>query len=144
MQLAQYTAMLASKGRRMEPHVVNMIKDAKGNIVKKYEPKVLNEAKFSSAYWNVILKGMATKVSSFDGFKYDFARKTGTSTQQVGRQKIDNGVFIAFAPRDKPKLAVAVVIPEGGFGAQSAAPVARRIFDAYDAVYGLGEASKRN
>lgn len=137
MQLAQYTTMLASKGRRMEPHIVNMIKDSSGKIVKKFEPKVLSEVKFSNAYWNVIHKGMNTKVSSFEGFKYDFARKTGTSTQQAGREKVDNGVFIAFAPRDNPKLAVAVMIPEGGFGSTSAAPIARKIFDAYDAVYGL-------
>jgi len=44
---------------------------------------------------------------------------------------------MAFAPFDKPKLAVAVVIPEGGFGSWGAAPVARKIFDAYDAKYGL-------
>ncbi|MOA50718.1 Penicillin binding protein transpeptidase domain protein [compost metagenome] len=55
----------------------------------------------------------------------------------------DNGVFIAFAPRENPKLAVAVVIPEGGFGAYSAAPVARKIFDAYDQEYGLDGVPKK-
>ncbi len=75
--------------------------------------------------------------SAFGGFPYDFARKTGTSQQAYKNKLLDNGVFIAFAPREKPKLAVAVVIPEGGFGAHSAAPVARKIFDAYDREYGL-------
>ncbi|MNI30362.1 Penicillin binding protein transpeptidase domain protein [compost metagenome] len=55
----------------------------------------------------------------------------------------DNGVFIAFAPRENPKLAVAVVIPEGGFGGYSAAPVARKIFDAYDQEYGLDGVPKK-
>ncbi|GIP24015.1 penicillin-binding protein 2 [Paenibacillus sp. J22TS3] len=137
MQLAQYTAMLASKGRRMEPHIVDTIRDSSGKVIKKFEPKLLGKAEFSEAHWNVIHKGMATKVSSFEGFKYDFARKTGTSTQWAGKENVDNGVFIAFAPRNKPKLAIAVMIPEAGFGAQSAAPVARKIFDAYDSVYGL-------
>jgi len=50
---------------------------------------------------------------------------------------VENGVFIAFAPRENPKLVVAVVVPEGGYGSQSAAPIARKIFDAYDAVFGL-------
>lgn len=50
---------------------------------------------------------------------------------------LDNAVFIAYAPQDKPKLAVAVVVPEGGFGAYGAAPIGRAIFDAYDEVYGL-------
>ncbi|RUT29083.1 penicillin-binding protein 2 [Paenibacillus zeisoli] len=143
MQLAQYTAMLASRGKRMEPHLVNMIKDAKGKIVKKFEPKVLNEEKFKNSYWDEIIKGMATEVDAFDNFPYDFARKTGTSTQSVGGKNVDNGVFIAFAPRKNPKLAVAVVIPEGGFGAHSAAPVARKIFDAYDMEYGLDGIPKK-
>lgn len=143
LQLAQYTTMLATRGKRMEPHLVNMIKDSKGNIVKKFEPKVLNEVKFKNSYWNEILKGMATDVSAFDNFPYDFARKTGTSTQHVGRKDVDNGVFIAFAPRNNPKLAVAVVIPEGGFGSQSAAPIARKMFDAYDMEYGLDGIPKK-
>lgn len=137
MQLAQYTTMLANKGKRMEPHLVKEIRDADGNVVKKFEPKVLNEVQFADAHWNEVHKGMVTKVSSFDGFPYDFARKTGTSEQGTGPNKKENGVFIAFAPRDKPKLAVAVIVPEGGFGSVSASPIARKIFDAYDEVYGL-------
>ncbi|QKS56965.1 penicillin-binding protein 2 [Paenibacillus barcinonensis] len=137
MQLAQYTTMLANKGKRMEPHLVKEIRDAKGNVVKKFKPKVLNEVQFTDAHWNEVHKGMVTKVSSFDGFPYEFARKTGTSEQGAGPNKKENGVFIAFAPRDNPKLAVAVVVPEGGFGSVSASPIARKIFDAYDEVYGL-------
>jgi len=79
------------------------------------------------------------KVQGFEGFPYDFVRKTGTSQQSVGGKMIENGVFIAYAPAVKPKLAVAVVIPEGGYGNYSAAPIARAIFDAYDEVYGLVE-----
>lgn len=137
MQLAQYTTMLANKGKRMEPHLVKEIRDADGNVVKEIKPKVLNEVDFADAYWNEVHKGMVTKVSSFDGFPYDYARKTGTSEQGTGPNKKENGVFIAFAPRDNPKLAVAVVVPEGGFGSVSASPIARKIFDAYDEVYGL-------
>ena len=142
LQLAQYTTMLANKGKRMEPHLVKEIRDADGNVVKKIQPKVLNEVEFADAYWNEVHRGMVTKVSSFDGFAYDFARKTGTSEQGTGPNKKENGVFIAFAPRDNPKLAVAVVVPEGGFGSVSAAPVARKIFDAYDEVYGLNGVPK--
>ncbi|MFS0860325.1 MULTISPECIES: peptidoglycan D,D-transpeptidase FtsI family protein [Paenibacillus] len=137
LQLAQYTTMLANKGKRMEPHLVKEIRDAEGNVVKKIKPKVLNEVDFADAYWNEVHKGMVTKVSSFEGFPYDYARKTGTSEQGTGPNKKENGVFIAFAPRDNPKLAIAVVVPEGGFGSVSASPIARKIFDAYDEVYGL-------
>lgn len=137
LQLAQYTAMLANEGKRMKPQLVSKITDEKGNIVKTFKPEVLNTADFPKAYWNEIRRGMKSDVSSFGDFPYAFARKTGTSTQQVGRQLVDNGVFIAYAPRDNPVLAVAVMIPEGGFGSQSAAPIARKMFDAYDKVYGL-------
>jgi len=137
LQLAQYTTMLANKGKRMEPHLVKEIRDADGNVVKKIKPKVLNEVDFADAYWNEVHKGMVTRVSSFEGFPYDYARKTGTSEQGTGPNKKENGVFIAFAPRDNPKLAIAVVVPEGGFGSVSASPIARKIFDAYDQVYGL-------
>ncbi|MCJ8013966.1 penicillin-binding protein 2 [Paenibacillus sp. KQZ6P-2] len=139
LQLAQYTATLANEGERIKPQIVSKITDASGKVVKQSKREVLSTVKFDSSYWKLIRKGMNTSVSeAFAGFPYDFARKTGTSQQDSGRDGlIDNGVFIAYAPRNNPKLAVAVVIPEGGFGAYSAAPVARKIFDAYDQVYGL-------
>ncbi|WP_454193752.1 peptidoglycan D,D-transpeptidase FtsI family protein [Paenibacillus sp. Marseille-Q7038] len=150
MQLAQYVGMLANKGKRMEPHLVSEIRDSEGNVIRKIKPKVLNEAKFNDAHWDLIRSAMATNVgTSFDGFPYDFARKTGTSQQRIypgnGRAAVtvDNGVFIAFAPRENPKLAVAVMIPEGGFGSVSAAPIARKIFDAYDEYYGLDGIPKK-
>ena len=127
----------------MEPHIVNKITDAEGNIVKQFEPTVLNEVDFKDAHWDAVIDGMRTSVSAFNGFPYDFARKTGTSEQASKGRLLENGVFIAFAPRENPKLAVAVVIPEGGFGAYSAAPVARKIFDAYDQEYGLDGVPKK-
>ncbi|MDT0125849.1 penicillin-binding transpeptidase domain-containing protein [Paenibacillus sp. RRE4] len=144
MQLAQYTVMLANKGKRMEPQLVKEFRDSEGNVVEKVKPKVLSTADFSDAYWNEVQRGMATEVSAFGGFPYDFARKTGTSTQNIGGKLVDNGVFIAYAPRNNPKLAVAVMIPEGGFGSNSAAPVARAIFDAYDQEFGLDGVPKKN
>lgn len=145
MQLAQYATTLATRGKRMEPHLVSKITDENGNIVEEFQPKVLNEVDFKEAYWNEVIKGMSTNVSqAFSGFPYDFARKTGTSQQWGKGANRDNGVFIAFAPRENPKLAVAVIIPEGGFGGYSAAPVARKIFDAYDQEYGLDGVPKKN
>ena len=139
MQLVQYAATIANKGRRIQPHMVKEIIDCKGEIIKKFQPKILNEIKFHDEYWDVICKGMTSKVLGFDGFKYDFVRKTGTSEQQLCKKIVENGVFISYAPATKPKLAIAIVIPEGGFGGSSAAPIARKIYDAYDKVYGLDE-----
>ena len=138
MQLAQYTVMLANRGERLKPQIVDKITNAEGKTILTSKREVLNKAEYSDEYWNLIQKGMNTELKgTFDDFPYDYARKTGTSTQRVRGIDIDNGVFIAYAPRDNPKLAVAVVVPEGGFGSQSAAPIARKIFDAYDYEYGL-------
>ncbi|MEK4482863.1 penicillin-binding transpeptidase domain-containing protein [Paenibacillus sp. FSL R5-0876] len=145
MQLAQYVTTLANEGQRIKPQLVSKITDADGNIIKEFKREVLDEVtNFDKSYWNEIKQGMRSEVSAFSDFPYDFARKTGTS-QQVAKGEIrDNGVFIAYAPRNNPKLAVAVVIPEGGFGSQSAAPVARKIFDAYDWEYGLDGVPKKS
>lgn len=144
LQLAQYTATLANHGKRMQPHLMKKITDSEGNIIEEFKPRVLNEVKFNESYWKTVIGGMETNVNqAFAGFPYSFARKTGTSEQRANGKMRDNGVFIAFAPRENPKLAVAVIIPEGGFGAYSAAPVARKIFDAYDQEYGLDGVPKK-
>ncbi|KOP66570.1 cell division protein FtsI [Bacillus sp. FJAT-18019] len=142
LQLAQYTSTLANRGERIRPQLASKIEDQDGNVIKEFKREVLNKKEFPEQYWNEVIAGMNTQgLRAFEDFKYDFARKTGTSEQDIykngSRIRVENGVFIAFAPRQNPKLAVAVVIPEAGFGSQSAAPVARKIFDAYDEIYGL-------
>ncbi|MET3850858.1 cell division protein FtsI/penicillin-binding protein 2 [Paenibacillus sp. OAE614] len=146
LQLAQYTATLANEGERIKPQIVSKITDQNGKVIKTFKREVLNKTdEFDKSYWNLVRRGMNTDVkSAFAGFPYDFARKTGTSEQWADGKNRDNGVFIAYAPRNNPKLAVAVVIPEGGFGAYSAAPIARKIFDAYDQEYGLDGVPKKN
>lgn len=144
LQLAQYTSTLANEGERIKPQLVSKITDIEGKTVKTFHREVLDRISFPSAYWAEVKQGMNTKVSAFEDFPYDFARKTGTSEMPAKGQTRDNGVFIAYAPRENPKLAVAVIIPEGGFGSNSAAPVARKIFDAYDWEYGLSGVPKKN
>lgn len=138
LQLAQYAVTLASHGKRMKPQFVDQIKDAAGNVVQPYQPEVLNTIDFPDSFWETIEKGMAqVPVQGFEGFPYDFLRKTGTSEQDVAGGRVENGVFIAYAPAEDPTLAVAVVVPQGGFGGWAAAPIARKIFDAYDEAIGL-------
>lgn len=139
LQLAQYITTLATRGERLQPLLVDRIETYEGQLVQKFDQKVvLDQSEFPQAYWDAVIKGMENvSVQGFSDFPYKFARKTGTSTQVVGGKEVDNAVFIAFAPLDKPKLAVAVVVPEGGYGAYGAAPIARKIFDAYDQKYGL-------
>lgn len=139
LQLAQYTAMLANRGKRLKPQFVREIRDYEGNLIEKFdEPIILNEVDIPDEYWDIVEKGMETNVSyAFADFPYDFRRKTGTSESDIAGKRVENAVFIAYAPRENPKLAVAVVVPEGGFGSWGAAPIARKIFDAYDEYIGL-------
>lgn len=145
LQLAQYTAMLANRGKRMKPQFVNEIRDAEGNVVKKFEPEVLNTIDIPEAYWKEVETGMSlVNVDAFKDAPYKVLRKTGTSEQSVaGGVKKDNAVFIAYAPAENPVIAVAVVVPEGGFGGKGAAPIARKIFDAYDEEIGLHGTPKK-
>jgi penicillin-binding protein 2 len=138
LQLAQYAATLASRGKRMKPQFVNEIRDAEGHVVQPYQPEVLNTVEFPEAYWRTVENGMKqVNVQGFEGFPYEFMRKTGTYQQDVAGKRLENGVFIAYAPAEDPTLAVAVVVPQGGYGGWSAAPIARKIFDAYDRAIGL-------
>ncbi|MFC3771587.1 peptidoglycan D,D-transpeptidase FtsI family protein [Paenibacillus sp. GCM10012303] len=138
LQLAQFTAMLANRGKRMKPQFVDKFETFDGQLVRKPEPEVLNEVQYPIEYWNTIQRGMEqVNKQGFDGFPHTVATKTGTSTQSVAGKDVDNAVFIAYAPAEKPKLAIAVVVPEGGFGSYGAAPIARKIFDAYDHSIGL-------
>ncbi|UHA74634.1 peptidoglycan D,D-transpeptidase FtsI family protein [Paenibacillus sp. 481] len=144
LQLAQFTTTLATHGKRLKPQFVSKIVDANGKAVKEFTPEVLDEIKIEERYWNKVEQGMKSVSHGFDGFKYDYLRKTGTSETPVpGGGKVDNAVFIAYAPAKDPVLAVAIVIPEGGFGSFGAAPIARQIFDAYDDVYGLDGVPKK-
>ena len=138
LQLAQYTTMLANKGKRLQPQFVQKITDYEGNVVEEFnEPIVLNEVDIPDEHWKTVQDGMLSNVQGFAGFPYDFRRKTGTSQSDIAGKLLENAVFIAYAPAQDPKLAVAVVVPEGGFGGWGAAPIARKIFDAYDQHIGL-------
>lgn len=144
LQLAQYATTLASRGTRLKPQFVDHIEDSDGKTVQPYQKEVLNQIEYPASYWKTIESGMSqVKVQGFEGFPYSFNRKTGTSEQDVGGGRVENAVFIAYAPANDPKLAVAVVVPEGGFGGWGAAPIARKIFDAYDAAVGLTDAGPR-
>jgi penicillin-binding protein 2 len=83
-----------------------------------------------------------TGAGAFKGAAYQAAGKTGTAqvytvarsqrlTEHVAEQLRDHAWFIAFAPVDKPRIAVAVLVEHAGFGAQAAAPIARKVIDAY-------------
>jgi penicillin-binding protein 2 len=135
MQLAQFTATLANRGKRMKPQFVETVKTYEGQVLQTFQPEVIEETQFPDAYWDAVIKGMKSGAEGMDTLPYNVARKTGTSTQAVSGGTVDNAVFIAFAPAENPVLAVAVVVPEGGYGRYGASPIAAKMFQAYDQYY---------
>jgi len=143
LQLAQYTSMLANRGKRMKPNFVEKVTDFEGNTVETIQPVVLNEVTYAPEHWDVVHNGMKAVTQSntlqqwFGHLPFQVASKTGTSQQDTAAGKIENSVFIAYAPADNPKLAVAVVVPWGGYGGWGAAPIAAKIFEAYHQYVGF-------
>jgi len=147
LQLAQAVATLSNNGVRAKPHLVREVVDVEtkvGQAVTVDAPAVLA---FQAEHIDAIKKAMVgvniegTSASSFIGASYTSAGKTGTaqvftikqnekySASKIDERLRDHALFIAFAPADDPKVALAMVVENAGFGAQSAAPIARRVFD---------------
>jgi penicillin-binding protein 2 len=141
LQLAQYAATLATRGQRIKPQFVDKIVSYDGETLyelDEHAPVVLNEVELPDEYWDLVQRGMKRVTQQgFDDFPYTLASKTGTSETDVPGGRVENALFIAYAPAENPRLAVAVVVPEGGFGARGAAPIAAEVFRAYDRAFGL-------
>jgi len=149
MQLAQVTSVLAAKGAVFKPRLVTGLRDPVTGAITKFDPTPLPHVKGGTPeQWEVIMEGMratmtrGTARAIATSAEYHMAGKTGTAqtysvaqTQRLDR-KVDERLrdhswFIAFAPAESPQIAVAVLVENGGFGASAAAPIARKIMDAY-------------
>ena len=148
IQLAQATATIANNGVMFRPHLVKEIIDAKTGEKRLVEPEPIRDLKFKPQNVDVIRRAMigvnkeGTGARAFAGAPYEAAGKTGTAqvyslkgaeykAHSVKKELRDHALFIAYAPADKPKIALAVLVENGGFGAQSAAPIARMVMDYY-------------
>ncbi len=148
IQLAQATATLANNGVMFRPHLVNTITDTKSGNKRVIEPKPMRILEWKPHNIEVIRRAMVgvnkegTGARAFAGAPYEAAGKTGTAQVfslkgaqykegGVKKELRDHALFIAFAPADKPTIALAILVENGGFGAQSAAPIARMVFDYY-------------
>ncbi len=148
LQLASAVATIANDGVMFRPHVVNHIENARGQRTP-VEPKPLRTLELDPLHIDIIKKAMVgvnkegTSASVFAGAEYTSAGKTGTSQviaikqgekyieSRVKEQHRDHALFIAYAPAENPKIALAVIVENGGFGARAAAPIARQVFDFY-------------
>ena len=134
LQIANYTATLAGRGRRMNVTIVHEIRDyALQNVVQPLSPQVANQSSIPREHFEAVIDGMVaasrpggTAASIFGWYPIDVASKTGTP--ETGGHP--NSAFIAFAPAQNPEVAIAIIIENGWHGFTSA-PIARDIFDLY-------------
>lgn len=141
LQLANYIATLANGGSRYQPFIVDKIVDYKGNVVKQNEKKLVQKVEISPNNLQAIKEGMravtspgGTAYGIFKDFPVTVAGKTGTAQtgkDKWGNEKPTHGLFVAFAPYDKPQVAVAAIIENGGHGGSSAGMVVRDMLAAY-------------
>ncbi|SFQ18606.1 penicillin-binding protein 2 [Variovorax sp. 770b2] len=147
LQLAQATAIVADGGMKHKPHLVLATRNTvSGQVVPLQQPPAENLG-FTAANVAVVREGLTSVVTAgtargvFAGAGYQAAGKTGTAQAVTQAQNTkynaraleehqrDHALFMAFAPVNNPKIAIAVVVENAGWGAGAAAPIARRVFD---------------
>ena len=147
LQIAHATGTLANNGLKMAPHLVREVVDVETKVASLVAKEPIGQLPLSPENLEVIKRGMVgvniegTSASSFVGAQYVSAGKTGTAqvytikqnekynASTIDERMRDHALFIAYAPADDPKVALAMVVENAGFGAQNAAPIARRVFD---------------
>jgi penicillin-binding protein 2 len=146
IQLASMTATIANEGTIYRPHLVKRVVDADGKTLNETKSEIIGTASFSKESYRLVKQGMLAVVNEPGGtggmarlYDVKVAGKTGTSQvvklhdskTSTPYQFRDHALFVAFAPFDKPEIAVAVVIEHGEHGGGAAAPIAARILRAY-------------
>lgn len=149
LQLAFATAILANDGRVFRPHVVKQIQDSQTDALTIIEPQPRAEIALSKQNVKHVRDAMidVTKpggTAAWAGLnaKYLFAGKTGTAQvigmkgqkydeKSINERHRDHALFIAYAPADDPKIALAILVENGGHGSSTAAPIARQVLDYY-------------
>jgi penicillin-binding protein 2 len=149
LQLAHATATLANNGVVMKPHLVKEVEDPITRARHLTVPKE-SDIPLKAADLDVVKRGMENVIDNpsgtaykvFRGAQYVAAGKTGTAQvfslqgsnykgHLLAEHLRDHALFIAYAPVDHPQIALALVVENGGWGAQSAGPIARRVLDYY-------------
>jgi penicillin-binding protein 2 len=152
LQLAHASATLAARGVRLAPRLVLGVEGGSTGAMEWFEPKALpGPADIAPEHWEQVhaaLVGVTTEPrgtarAAMQGSAHTVAGKTGTAQvftiaqeEKYDETKIDetlrdHGLFFAYAPAEDPQIVVAVVVENGGGGSRAAAPVARRVLDAY-------------
>ena len=150
LQLVDATATLANRGVKVQPHLLKEIRNTTDGSTKSFVPETSRFSLRNQKHWQVMHDAMkrvihgtwgTARLTSW-GLKYKMAGKTGTAQvfgvaqdeeydeETVARKLRDHGLFIAFAPYEKPIIAIAVVAENGEHGSKMAR-VARKVLDRY-------------
>jgi len=151
LQLAVATATLSNRGKFMQPRVAFVMDDARINEMTPISSVQSTITLKQGGYWNTAIGGMKAVVHGRRGTakkvgrrsRYRFAGKTGTAqvitikqsesynARKLAKKFHDHALFVAFAPLKNPRIAVAVIVENGGGGSKTAAPIAKRVMDYY-------------
>ena len=152
LQLASATAGIATGGVRVRPRIVDRAVDPASGNIEEIEPETIAKILLADApNWQRVVeamtgvvhgpRGTATRIGT--DLSYRIAGKTGTAqviaigqneeydVKKLDKKFHDHGLFIAFAPVERPRIAVSVVVENGGSGSGAAAPLARTVIEAY-------------
>lgn len=130
LQLANFAALVANRGHYYVPHVVKKLKDKP--LDELYTTR--QETGIDREFYEVTVSGMAHAVTGgtcrgiYLGPEIEVCGKTGTSQNPHGE---DHSLFLGFAPKDNPQVAIAVIVESGRFGATTAVPIARLMFQKF-------------
>jgi penicillin-binding protein 2 len=149
IQLAQAIASLANGGTVYKPRLVAYVDDPRTRQRRHFEPEIVQHIPAKREHIDFVKRAMAgvnkegTGARAFAGAQYTSGGKTGTAQviamkqnekydeAKVSERHRDHSWFIVFAPVENPKIAAAIIVENGGFGARAAAPIARTMLDYY-------------
>ena len=149
LQLAVATAIVANRGSAHKPHLLKAIENTKTGELQYIGSEKINYLEgIKEENWDLVHQGMVAVVNERRGTAYGvfpdnspIAGKTGssqvfsidrsTSEKEVPLELRDHGLFVGYAPLDKPEIIVSIIVENGGGGRVSAAPVAEQIFNSY-------------
>ena len=149
MQLAFATAVLANNGVVYKPHLVRHVEDARTGALRPIQAQPDRTLNLNPRWVDFVKNAMVdvtksgTAYLAAKGAPYNFAGKTGTAQvvamkqgekydeKKVAERHRDHALFIAYAPAENPRIALAILVENGGHGGATAAPIARTVFDYY-------------
>ena len=152
LQLASATATISKMGERFKPHMVYGIQEQQNSEIIKTKAEPLKSVPINDeSNWLTVIEAMKNVVHGIHGtargikrnLKYTIAGKTGTAQvfgiaqdaeykkEEIAKKLQDHALFVGYAPYENPRIAVALIVENGGSGGSVAAPIVRKVMDQY-------------